>query len=139
VLATSAAAIIAVSIIRPAVWSNYLAHPLGFIFVVAGLAALAGMFYFRSAHNDTNAFLASALFIAGMAASTAFGLYPNMLPASTNPEYSLTIYNTATSAYGLWVGLVWWTLGMILTAGYFIYLFHSFKGKVKLPAEGEGY
>ena len=77
------------------------------------------------------------LFIAGMLASTAFGLFPKMLPASTDPARSLTAYNSAAGAYGLEVGLVWWIVGMALAAGYFIYMYRSFRGKV-LPGHNEG-
>jgi cytochrome bd ubiquinol oxidase subunit II len=47
----------------------------------------------------------------------AFGLYPVVLPASTDPALNLTIYNTAAGAHGLSVGLVWWSLGMVLALG----------------------
>ncbi|MDZ7343150.1 MAG: cytochrome d ubiquinol oxidase subunit II [candidate division KSB1 bacterium] len=139
VLITSILAVIATSSIRPGIWENYTKYPWGFIFPLVGLSGLAGMFLYRRKSNDTAAFLSSCAFIAGMAASTAFGLFPNLLPASTKSEYSLTIYNTAAGDYGLGVGLVWWSVGMILAAAYFIYLFYSFRGKIKLPAEGEGY
>jgi cytochrome d ubiquinol oxidase subunit II len=139
VLITSILAVMATSSIRPAIWDNYAKYPWGFIFPVAGLTGLAGMFVYRMKSNDTTAFLSSCIFIAGMAASTAFGLFPNLLPASTKSEYSLTIYNTAAGDYGLGVGLVWWSVGMILAGAYFIYLFYSFRGKIKLPMEGEGY
>ena len=71
-----------------------------------------------------------------MLASTAFGLFPNVLPASTDPKYNLTVYNTSAPGYGLSVGIVWWVIGIILALGYFTYLFYSFRGKVKLHAEG---
>ncbi|NIR51590.1 cytochrome d ubiquinol oxidase subunit II, partial [candidate division KSB1 bacterium] len=137
--ATSVLALMATASIRPTIWDNYLAHPWGFIFPVLGLVSLIGMIYFRVQLNDMMAFLSSAGFILGMGAATAFGLYPKLLPASTDPAYSLTIYNTATGEHGLRVGLVWWSIGMVLAGAYFTYLFYSFRGKIKLPAEGEGY
>jgi cytochrome d ubiquinol oxidase subunit II len=74
-----------------------------------------------------------------MLASTAFGLFPCVLPASTGDRFSLTVYTTIAPEYGLGVGLVWWVIGMIIAAGYFTYVFRSFRGKVDLPPEGEGY
>ena len=68
----------------------------------------------------------------------AFALYPNVLPASTGPEYSLTIFNTAAGSHGLSVGLVWWTLGMLLATGYFVFIYRMFRGKVRLE-EGSGH
>jgi hypothetical protein len=66
-----------------------------------------------------------------------FALYPVVLPASTDPSNSLTIYNSAAGHHGLSVGLVWWALGMILSVGYFVFLYRMFRGKVQL--EGGGY
>ncbi|MFQ5823003.1 MAG: cytochrome d ubiquinol oxidase subunit II [bacterium] len=139
VFITSFLALIATSFIRPSIWDKYLNHPWGFVFPFLSLMSLFGMFYYRFQINDTRAFLASSAFILGMGTSTAFGLYPNVLPASTNPDYNLTIYNTAAGEYGLSVGLVWWSVGIVLAGVYFTYLYYSIKGKIKVPAKGEGY
>ena len=45
--------------------------------------------------------------------SVAAGLYPYVLPSSTDPALSLTIYNTAAARYGLEVGLIWFIPGML--------------------------
>jgi cytochrome d ubiquinol oxidase subunit II len=136
VLLTTIATIVSASFIRPEIWNNYSEHWWGNIFPIFGSLGLIGMIFYNKNHRDTKAFLSSSLFIGGMLASTAFGLFPNVLPASTDPKYSLTIYNTAASSYGLGVGIVWWTIGMILAFGYFGYIFYSFRGKVKLHSEG---
>jgi len=60
-----------------------------------------------------------------------------VLPASTNPAYSLTIYTSAAGRHGLTVGLVWWLIGVTLALGYFFFVYSMFKGKVRI--EGEGY
>jgi cytochrome d ubiquinol oxidase subunit II len=62
-------------------------------------------------------------------------LYPVVLPA-TDPQYSLTIYNSAAGHHGLVVGITWWTLGMLLTLGYFVFIYRMFRGKVRLGGEG---
>lgn len=139
VMLTSVLALVSTSSIRPEIWNNFAAHMWGFMFPLFGTAGLAGMMYYNRKHMDTRAFLSSALFIAGMLASTAFGLFPDVLPASTNPAYGLTVYNTIAGEYGLGVGLVWWTIGIVMALGYFTYLFYSFRGKIKPPGEVEGY
>jgi cytochrome d ubiquinol oxidase subunit II len=139
VLLTSMIALMATSSIRPEIWTNFSAHPWGYVFPVVGLLSLFGMIYYNSLGKDAMAFLSSSAFIAGMLAGTAFGLYPNLLPASTDPSYSLTVHNTAAQAYGLKVGLVWWIVGMVLTGGYFVYIYRAFRGKVVLRAEDAGY
>jgi cytochrome d ubiquinol oxidase subunit II len=125
--------------IRPELLQNFASHPWGLAFPLAGLLGLMSIGHFSRRGDDRRTFLASTLFILGMLGATAFSLYPTLLPASTDPAFSLTIERTAAQHYGLSVGLVWWILGMALAAGYFIYLYRSFKGKTSISADGTGY
>jgi cytochrome d ubiquinol oxidase subunit II len=136
VMLSSIAALFSVSDIRPEIWNNFSEHWWGNIFPLLGFSELLGMIIYNKKRHDTKAFLSSALFIVGMLASTAFGLFPTVLPSSTDPKFSLTMYNTAASAYGLGVGAIWWGIGMVLAFKYFGYIFYSFLGKVKLHHEG---
>ena len=138
-VATSGIALLAASSIRPSIWSNYGSHPAGLVFPAAGCLGLLMMRYFMYRARDLGAFLASSAFIGGMLASTAYGLYPFLLPSSADPSLGLTIYNTATDHYGLGVALAWWILGMILAAGYFVFLYRTFRGKVSAASDGHGY
>lgn len=116
---------------------NYVAHPIGFLVPVAVFGSLGLMIWAASPGREKLAFAASGLYIAGMLVGAVFALYPRVLPASTNAAYSLTIYNSAAGHHGLSVGFVWWSLAMVLTIGYFVFIYRMFKGKVSL--EGEGY
>ena len=86
--------------------------------------------------KDQAAFVASSVYIIGTLGGAAFALYPVLLPASTDPRYSLTIENAKTGAYSLSVGLIWWGLGIALAVGYFTFVYRSFAGKVRLDQEG---
>jgi cytochrome d ubiquinol oxidase subunit II len=70
-----------------------------------------------------------------MLTSTVFAVYPNVLPA-VDPANSLTIQNASASRYGMTVGLIWWSIGMVLAAVYFIVIYRLFRGKVRLEDEG---
>jgi len=133
---TSLGALVATSFIRPEIWSNYSSEPWGAIFPLAGAAGICGMFYFNRKGDDARAFFSSSAFIAGMLASTAFGLFPVVLPSSIDARYSLTVTSTAAPAYGLGIGIIWWTIGIVIVLGYFTYLFVSFRGKVGVRPEG---
>jgi cytochrome d ubiquinol oxidase subunit II len=124
---------------RPEVLDNYHAHPVGLLIPLAVAGALGIMLHGALANKERLAFAGSTLYLAAMLVGAAFALYPSVLPASTDPAYSLTIYNTAAGGYGLTIGIVWWSLGMLLALGYFIFVYRMFRGKVKLEAEGEGY
>lgn len=125
--------------VQPKIDDNYLAHHAAVIIPIVVFASLGLMLHALLARKDKHAFVCSTLYITGMLVGAAYGLYPNVLPASTDPAYSLTIYNTAAAHYGLTVGLVWWSIGMVLALGYFFFIYRMFRGKVKLDAGEEGY
>lgn len=136
---SSCAAFAGTWVIRPQIWSKFFEHPWGFFLPLAGMLGLAGMLRFSKKENDKGAFISSSVFIAGMLCSTAFGLFPTLLPATTNPDFSLTIHNSSAQDYGLTTGLFWWIPGIVLAGGYFIFIYRSFRGKVIVPSEHEGY
>ena len=129
--------LIATYLIKPEILQNYHAHPIGFLVPILVVASLVIMIRGIVSHKEKPAFLASGLYIASMLVGAAFALYPVVLPASTDPGYSLTIYNSAAGRHGLMVGLAWWCIGIVLALGYFVLIFRMFRGKVRL--EGGGY
>ena len=126
-------------LVQPHVPANLSEHPLGYVFPVLALAGLAGMAWFIWRKDDLKSFLASCVYVLGMLTSVVFGLYPLVLPASSNPAHSLTIYNAKAGDYGLRVGLAWWIIGMILAASYSVHVYRHFAGKVRVEGREEGY
>lgn len=116
--------------IRPELANNYMANPVGWLIPVIVVGSIGAMFYYRRTGRDVQAFFASCAYLVGMLAGAAFALYPQLLPASTAPENSLTIYNTAAGPTSLTIGLIWWTIGMIIAIGYFVLVYTMFRGKV---------
>ena len=129
--------VIATCYVRPMVLDNYKEHVVGYLVPLVVFGSLAVMIYAIRKGLDKVAFVGSALYIVGMLVGAAFALYPNVLPSSTNAAYNLTIYNTAAGRHGLTVGIIWWSIALILALGYFTFVFRMFRGKVRL--EGEGY
>lgn len=136
-LALTLISLVATWFVRPAIKTNYLAYPIGFLIPIVVFASLILIFVWTRKGKELHAFLASCVYITGMLVGAVFALYPLVLPASTDPAYSLTIYSAAAGHYGLTVGLIWWLLGMVLCLAYFIFVYRMFRGKVQL--EGEGY
>jgi cytochrome d ubiquinol oxidase subunit II len=110
-------------------------RPYGYVLPLIAIAGIGGMILFNLRDDDRAAFLSSGVYIVGMLTSTVFGVYPKVLPA-VDPANSLTIYNASASQYGMAVGLVWWSIGMVLAAVYFIVIYRLFRGKVSLEDEG---
>ena len=121
--------------LRPAMLSDFAERPWGVVLPALALGGLASMGYFNYKGRDKAAFLSSSAYILGMLTSTVFAVYPEVLPA-VDPANSLTIYNASGSPYGLGVGLVWWSIGMVLAAVYFVLIYRLFRGKVRLEDEG---
>jgi cytochrome d ubiquinol oxidase subunit II len=121
--------------VRPEMLTSFNERPYGYVLPLIAIAGLAGMIYFNMSRHDRAAFLSSSAYIVGMLTSTVFAVYPNVLPA-VNPENSLTIQNASASQYGMTVGLIWWSIGMVLAAVYFVVIYRLFRGKVRLEDEG---
>jgi cytochrome bd ubiquinol oxidase subunit II len=123
--------------VQPQVIANFRTWPAGFILPAIAVAGLAGIQFELRRGKELNAFLASCTYLLGMLTSVVFGVYPMVLPAR-NPTYSLTVTNAKAGDYGLKIGLIWWAIGMILAAGYFIYVYRTFAGKVTADTDPHG-
>jgi cytochrome bd ubiquinol oxidase subunit II len=121
--------------VSPWMLESFGARPYGYVLPLVAVAGLIGIIVFNVRGRDREAFLASSAYIVGMLTSTVFAVYPRVLPA-VNPENSLTITNAAASDYGQAVGLIWWSIGMVLAVVYFVVIYRLFRGKVRLEDEG---
>lgn len=106
-------------------------RPYGYVLPLVAVAGQMGMVYFNLRGWDRGAFVSSSAYIVGMLTSTVFGVYPKVLPA-VDPANSLTVQNASASTYGMTVGLVWWSIGMVLAVVYFTIIYRLFRGKVRL-------
>jgi cytochrome bd ubiquinol oxidase subunit II len=114
--------------LQPRILSNFRDYPSGVVFPLLALAGFAGI---RWAGGELRRFLCSCAFLAGMLTSSAFGVFPYVLPSSTTPALGLTVNGSATAAYGLKAGLAWWIPGMALAAWYSAFVYRKFAGKVR--------
>ena len=127
---------VATFFVQPQVYTSFTQRPWGVIFPLIAFAGLLGAGFFNLRKRDLAALLSSGTFILGMLSSAAFSLYPLVLPA-VNPARSLTIDNASASQYGLVVGLIWWSVGIILAVIYFIITYRRFWGKVTAGSSEE--
>ncbi|MGB0035790.1 MAG: cytochrome d ubiquinol oxidase subunit II [Candidatus Acidiferrales bacterium] len=115
--------------------ANFSAWPWGYVFPLLAVAGIAGVPFELRRRDQKKAFFASCAYLAGMLTSVVFGVYPMVLP-SRDLVHSLTVGSAKAGAYGLKIGLVWWTIGMILAAVYFSFVYGSFAGKVVAEKDG---
>jgi cytochrome d ubiquinol oxidase subunit II len=123
--------------IQPHLGERYAEAPWGYVFPVIALAGLLGVYLCKEQHTELLAFLSSCGYLVGMLTSAAFGVYPLLLPASTDPARSLTIHNAAPASYGLQIGLAWFIPGMLLAGAYAVFTYRRFSGKVRLEEHAD--
>jgi cytochrome d ubiquinol oxidase subunit II len=116
--------------IRPEVLKNYRNIPALFVIPVGVALSLMAMFLHRRRGQDKGAFLSSCSYLIFMLVGAAAAVYPNLLISTTDPGLNITVYNAATGSYSLSVGLIWWSFGITLAIGYFVFVYRMFRGKV---------
>lgn len=110
-------------------------HP--WLLVVPLLAFLAILNVPRLVHkrSDGWAFIFSSLSIAFLLLLFPLGTFPIILRSSIDPDaYSLTVANSASSPLTLKILLTIVIIGVPLVIAYGAYIYHVFRGKVKLDS-----
>jgi len=114
------------------------ARALAVLFTLLAAIGLLGGWYGRTRNADALAFWATGLGVLFAVASVFAGLYPNVMPSSLDPRYSLTVVNAAASPYTLrvmtWVAAIFTPL-VLLYQGWTYWVF---RGRVRIGS-GEGY
>lgn len=136
VLALAWLATIASFWISPTLVSNYRKYPVAWALPLLALLALAWGFRSRAAGHERSAFRASVLTIVGLLGAVAITVYPTLLYSTINPDYSLTIYNAASSQHSLRAALLANLAGMVAVVIYTTYVHRTFSGKVHIGEHG---
>ncbi len=116
--------------VQPHVLQSFRERPYGWILPLIAIAGLVGVKWsLRRQDSNREAFFASCVYLLGMLTSVVFGVYPFVLPASTDPKFALTVQNASAGSYGLKVGVIWWLIGMALATAYFTFVYRRFFGR----------
>jgi cytochrome d ubiquinol oxidase subunit II len=128
--ALTLASLFATIAVRPASLNNYFNYPATFIVPVGVVASLVGIWLMNRMAQPVKAFFSSCLYLFFMLAGACWGLYPTLLPATTGADRDITLSRAISGPHTLAVGLVWWGFGMALAAGYIVFVYAKFRGKV---------
>jgi cytochrome d ubiquinol oxidase subunit II len=101
-----------------------------FVLPTLALLAIANIPREISRRQYGLAFASSCCSIAGLLALFGLGLYPNIVPSSPLPQYSLTIRNAASSHGSLANMFAIALLGMPFVVSYTVAIYWVFRGKV---------
>jgi cytochrome d ubiquinol oxidase subunit II len=119
-------------VVRPTFTANFIAYPWLLAAPVITVAAAVAIRYFHRRQDGGRAFAAGAMMIAGVLASVAAGLYPQLLPAgpgSTHP--GLDIFNAASPEGSLRTALAIYLWGLSLVILYQVTAYRIWRGKVR--------
>jgi len=139
VLAVTAISLPATVLARPNSLENYRTRPLDFVAPVLVVLGLGVIWKAIRARKALRGFLGSCVYLAAMLSGAAAGLYPALLPSAGSTGQDLTVGRAIASPHTLHIGLVWWTIGMLLALMYFSIVYWLFRGKVSQHAEGYGH
>ena len=103
-----------------------------FIVAVLNMFAIANIPREIYHGREFRAFLSSCASIAALLTLFAIGLFPNIVLSTPNPEYSLNLYNAASSQKTLNIMLIVAIIGIPFVLAYTISIYWIFRGKVKI-------
>ncbi|NJB36487.1 cytochrome d ubiquinol oxidase subunit II [Croceivirga sp. JEA036] len=116
----------------PGVADKFKEYPAFFILPIAAFLAVANVPRLVSKKKYMQAMIFTSLTMSFLLMLVAFQMYPVLLPSTINPDFSVTIYNAASSQKSLGIMLTIVLIGAPLLAFYFLFLYRTFKGKVQL-------
>lgn len=116
----------------PHMIQHFKEFPALFVLALLNMLAIANIPREISRGKEFLAFLSSCASIAALLSLFAFGVFPNFVIASNNPEFSLNIYNAASSQKTLNIMLIIALSGIPFVLAYTISIYWIFRGKVKL-------
>ena len=116
----------------PHMIENFRAVPLLFVVALLNMLAIANIPREISKGRDFRAFISSAASISALLLIFAIGIFPNIVYSNPNPEFSLTLYNAASSEKTLTIMLIIALIGIPFVFAYTITIYWIFRGKVKL-------
>ena len=116
-------------------YDNYIKNPMLFVVPIIlipfiTVAALLLVRRFIGRGQVGRAWTASAVTIVGVTFFGLAGLYPNMIPSSLNPTYSMTIYNASSSPLTLKIMLAVVLIFVPLVIAYQAWTYRLFSHKV---------
>ena len=111
-------------------WQNYETHPFIWLLPLLGIstALLASMLVCKG--HTLSAFVASSVSILGVIGTTGAAMFPFIMPSSTQPNASLTVWDSVSSHLTLQIMFYATLIFMPLIIYYTSWAYHLMRGKV---------
>lgn len=109
-------------------FSNYQNIP--FLMLVPALGILGAVFAAALAKCPRISFICSALSVAGIIATVGVSMFPFILPSSSNPEQSLTVWDSSSSQLTLFIMLCATVIFLPIVLTYTAWVYRVLRGKI---------
>jgi cytochrome d ubiquinol oxidase subunit II len=116
----------------PHALANFERFPWAPAVVVLSVLAIANIPRAVYTGKPVQAFASSTIAIASLVGLFGLALYPNLVTASNRADYSLTVWNAASSPGTLRTMLVFALIGMPFVVVYSAVVYRTFRGRVRL-------
>lgn len=111
--------------------NNYSLYPWMMIAPLLGIGAGLACSYFSKIGRAGWAFVSSSAMIAGVILTAGFSMFPFLMPSSTAPNHSLTMWDATSSEFTLRVMFVVACIFVPIVLAYTAYGFYVMRGRVK--------
>ena len=108
-------------------YDNYLSYPELLVVPSLTVLALLGIRFYAAKRRQLHAFAASCVTILMVMATGLIGLFPNLIPSSLDPSFSLTIFNSSSSPYTLRIMTVVAFIFVPMVIAYKIWVYRIFR------------
>lgn len=113
-------------------YANYLANPVLLVVPLLAVAALIGIKVLAMKGQTLAAFTSSCVTILMVVFTGVIGLFPNLIPSSIDPAFSLTIFNSSSSAYTLKIMTAVAFVMVPIVILYKIWVYRIFRGRLEV-------
>lgn len=114
--------------------SNYHTYPWMMLAPIAGFAGIALALMSAQLKHERTAFIFSSMAIAGIILTAGFSMFPFIMPSSTNPISSLTIWDAVSSKKTLGIMLIVTLIFLPLIMLYTSWVYRVLRGKVTVQS-----
>jgi cytochrome d ubiquinol oxidase subunit II len=122
-------------ILTPGAWlDNFTIHPWLWVVPIGALLSALLTFQLLRLRLQGMALFASGVTQAATILTAGVGLFPFLMPSSTNPEASLTVWDASSSAKTLFIMLIVVIIFLPLVLAYTTWVYRVMRGQISLEA-----
>jgi cytochrome d ubiquinol oxidase subunit II len=120
-------------IAAPGAWlGNYARWPQAWLLPALGLAAPLALALMPRARAQGLLFVCSAAGVAGVVGTMGVSLFPFLLPSSSEPSSSLTVWDASSSQRTLWIMLLATAFFLPIVLAYTAWVYRVLRGRVTI-------